>query len=366
MTLRSAADPMAQQGRPLALSRPGRDRRRPSAGRPGPTAASPAPNSMRWPASWRTSPGNSNCGRCWNGSCGTRSVCWAATAARSARSTSAAGTYRKEVDLGVACRSGDEFPLTEGVTGEILRAGGPVTFAEYGHVRGGHIDPSDRVGSARHHRGADPLGGRGDRRLHRVQPRPGRGGSRPRTSRCWNCSPGTPALAMVNARMHAQAAELARAEATGSGTRTHRARRPRFGVQGAGLGGAAPGQRAEPAATGPNPADPAATRPRPLDLARLAAQSALTETRRTVLGLRPALPTGADHRAGDPGPGGVGAQHRTRHPAGGRRAAAGAAPGRGGRTVRPRPAGHRQHRRARRRPDRAGRAGLRRGPRSCC
>ena len=28
-----------------------------------------------------------------------------------------AGTYRKEVDLGVACRSGDEFPLTEGVTG---------------------------------------------------------------------------------------------------------------------------------------------------------------------------------------------------------------------------------------------------------
>ena len=69
-----------------------------------------------------------------------------------------AGTYRKEVDLGVACRSGDEFPLTEGVTGEILRAGGPVTFAEYSHVRGGHIDPSDRVGPARDHRGARSAG----------------------------------------------------------------------------------------------------------------------------------------------------------------------------------------------------------------
>src|SRR3977135_4327332 len=31
----------------------------------------------------------------------------------------AAGTYRKEADIGVACQSGRVFPLTEGMTGDI-------------------------------------------------------------------------------------------------------------------------------------------------------------------------------------------------------------------------------------------------------
>lgn len=55
-----------------------------------------------------------------------------------------AGTYRKEVDLGVGCLSGQTFPLDEGVTGEIVRAGGPVLFDSYSQVRGGHIAPEDR------------------------------------------------------------------------------------------------------------------------------------------------------------------------------------------------------------------------------
>ena len=114
----------------------------------------------------------------------------------------------------MACRSGDEFPLTEGVTGEILRAGGPVTFAEYSHVRGGHIDPSDRVdlhatiGVPIRWAGAvigacivfsrDPA-----RRFEAAD------------VTLLELFAGHAALAMVNARMHAQAAELARAEATG-------------------------------------------------------------------------------------------------------------------------------------------------------
>ena len=34
----------------------------------------------------------------------------------------AAGTYRKEADIGVACQSGQVFPLTEGMTGAVVRA----------------------------------------------------------------------------------------------------------------------------------------------------------------------------------------------------------------------------------------------------
>ncbi|WP_183086391.1 GAF domain-containing protein [Mycetocola zhadangensis] len=55
-----------------------------------------------------------------------------------------AGTYRKEVDIGVGCLSGRTFPLDEGVTGEVVRARRPVLFDEYADVRGGHIGAEDR------------------------------------------------------------------------------------------------------------------------------------------------------------------------------------------------------------------------------
>jgi len=51
--------------------------------------------------------------------------------------------YRKEVDLAVGCRSGEVFPLDEGVTGAVVRAGGPVTFGNYSSVPGGHIRQDD-------------------------------------------------------------------------------------------------------------------------------------------------------------------------------------------------------------------------------
>src|SRR6478609_507482 len=50
-----------------------------------------------------------------------------------------AGTYRKEVDLGVGCLSGQTFPLDEGVTGAVVRARSAVVFDEYAEVPGGHI-----------------------------------------------------------------------------------------------------------------------------------------------------------------------------------------------------------------------------------
>ncbi|SNT10948.1 regulatory protein, luxR family [Asanoa hainanensis] len=54
-----------------------------------------------------------------------------------------AGTYRKEADVGVNCQSGRVFPLTEGMTGEVVRRRGPVRFDRYAEVAGGHLPDSD-------------------------------------------------------------------------------------------------------------------------------------------------------------------------------------------------------------------------------
>ncbi len=57
----------------------------------------------------------------------------------------AAGTYRKEADIGVACQSGRVFPLTEGMTGAVVARRAPVWFARYDEVRGGHVAAEDRA-----------------------------------------------------------------------------------------------------------------------------------------------------------------------------------------------------------------------------
>ena len=57
----------------------------------------------------------------------------------------AAGTYRKEADLGVACQSGQVFPLTEGMTGTVVARRGPVWFDRYDQVPGGHVADPERA-----------------------------------------------------------------------------------------------------------------------------------------------------------------------------------------------------------------------------
>src|SRR5664279_3811695 len=237
-----------------------------------------------------------------------------------------AGTYRKEVDLGVHCRSGDEFPLTEGVTGEILRAGGPVTFAEYAHVRGGHIEATERADL--HATIGVPIRWAGavigacivfsrepQRRFEAAD------------VTLLELFAGHAGLAIVNARMHARAAELARTEATGL-ERERVLRDVHDSVARAlasvllHLGNAQPAvpDGEVPAGNGraANGHDSHAGEGRDssdigdggdvgdgggagsgrrvesgrdhLDLARQAAATALTETRRNVLGLRPVMP----------------------------------------------------------------------------
>ncbi len=53
------------------------------------------------------------------------------------------GVYRKEVDIGIGCQSGRIFPLNEGVTGQVVARGGPVRFADYSQVPGGHLQVDD-------------------------------------------------------------------------------------------------------------------------------------------------------------------------------------------------------------------------------
>ncbi len=56
----------------------------------------------------------------------------------------AAATYCKEVDVGVGCQSGQTFPLSEGVTGQIVKTRGPVVFSNYADVPKGHLARSER------------------------------------------------------------------------------------------------------------------------------------------------------------------------------------------------------------------------------
>ena len=57
----------------------------------------------------------------------------------------AAGVYRKEADIGVACQSGRVFPLTEGVTGAVVGRRASVVFDDYAEVPGGHVPEADRA-----------------------------------------------------------------------------------------------------------------------------------------------------------------------------------------------------------------------------
>ncbi|WP_170284616.1 response regulator [Kribbella amoyensis] len=55
-----------------------------------------------------------------------------------------AGVYRKEADLGVSCQEGRSFPLDEGVTGAVVANRAPMVFDSYAEVRGGHVAPGER------------------------------------------------------------------------------------------------------------------------------------------------------------------------------------------------------------------------------
>lgn len=55
----------------------------------------------------------------------------------------ASGTYTKKVDIGVGCQEGQTFPLKEGLTGQIVRSRSTVILDAYSSIERGHIPPTD-------------------------------------------------------------------------------------------------------------------------------------------------------------------------------------------------------------------------------
>jgi signal transduction histidine kinase/DNA-binding NarL/FixJ family response regulator len=124
----------------------------------------------------------------------------------------AAGSYRKEADIGVACQSGRVFPLTEGMTGAVVARRGPLWFARYEDVRGGHVAERERatlrgvIGVPLEWRGriigACIVFSRDERRTFG-----------PDDAELLRLFAKHAAIALANARMHEVAEERARAEA---------------------------------------------------------------------------------------------------------------------------------------------------------
>jgi signal transduction histidine kinase/DNA-binding NarL/FixJ family response regulator len=124
----------------------------------------------------------------------------------------AAGTYRKEADIGVACQSGRVFPLTEGMTGAVVARRAPTWFARYDDVPGGHVAPESRatlrgvIGVPLEWRGriigACIVFSRDDRRAFG-----------PADAELLRLFGQHAAIALANARMHEAAEERARSEA---------------------------------------------------------------------------------------------------------------------------------------------------------
>jgi signal transduction histidine kinase/DNA-binding NarL/FixJ family response regulator len=124
----------------------------------------------------------------------------------------AAGTYRKEADIGVACQSGRVFPLTEGMTGAVVARRAPVWFARYEDVHGGHVAEQERatlrgvIGVPLEWRGriigACIVFSRDEKRTFG-----------PNDAELLELFAKHAAIALANARMHEAAEERARAEA---------------------------------------------------------------------------------------------------------------------------------------------------------
>jgi signal transduction histidine kinase/DNA-binding NarL/FixJ family response regulator len=124
----------------------------------------------------------------------------------------AAGIYRKEADIGVACHSGAVYPLTEGMTGAVVAHRAPLWFARYDDVPGGHVAPESRA-TLRGVIGV-PLEWRG-RIIGAciVFSRDERRAFGPADAELLRLFARHAAIALANARMHEEAEKLARSEA---------------------------------------------------------------------------------------------------------------------------------------------------------
>lgn len=188
-------------------------------------------------------------------------------------------TYRKEADIGIRCQSGQVYPLSEGMTGAVVSRRGPVWFDRYDDVPGGHVNSADRatlrsvIGVPLEWRGSiigacivfsrddDRTFGPGDAELLTLFAKHA-------------------AVALTNARMHDVAEEQARAHATAA--ERDRLLREVYDTLNQGLVGVLGHLgRAERALSGSLVDDVGEL----VGAAHQEARDALSETRRTMLGL---------------------------------------------------------------------------------
>ncbi|HEY1967337.1 MAG TPA: response regulator [Pseudonocardia sp.] len=192
-----------------------------------------------------------------------------------------AGTYHKQADLGVGCQEGKIFSLREGATGAVVAKRAPVVFDSYQDVPGGHVAPEDR--ERLHATIAVPIEWAGEIIGACVvfSTEPGvRFGAE--DARLLGLFAKHAAIAIINARLHAETAQRARRAAVSA--ERERVVRDVHDTVARALGAILLHLDAAEA----DGADPS-TSARHLTQARQAAGAALTETRRTVLGLGPAL-----------------------------------------------------------------------------
>lgn len=194
----------------------------------------------------------------------------------------AAGTYHKEVDLGIDCEAGRTWPLDEGITGAVVRARSPLIIDEYAAVPGGHVSEPDR--SSLHGVLGVPI--RWNESIIGTCVVFSRDPDRRFTSadaELVELFATHAGIAIMNARLHAQAADRASEAATAA--ERERVLRDVHDTVGRGL--AAVLLQLDAMAQQAIPAEPAALKA--LAEARDAARAALAETRRAVLGLGPSL-----------------------------------------------------------------------------
>ena len=145
----------------------------------------------RSPPSSRTWPASSRSAHCWNASSSARRNCWAATRAPICLVDEAAGVYRKEADIGIACQSGKVFPLSEGTTGALVVPPRTGDLREL-RRRPRRARPPRGPGGAQGRDRRPDLVARRDRRLPAWCSRAIRAArSSTRTPSCWSCSRST-------------------------------------------------------------------------------------------------------------------------------------------------------------------------------
>lgn len=197
------------------------------------------------------------------------------------------GTYTKKVDIGVGCQEGQTFSLQEGLTGQIVRRRSTVVLAAYSSIGSGHIPPTDprwncAVIGVPIRWGEQIIGA-----FIVFSPEPGRVFT-PDEARLADLFASHAAIALANSELHATASIRER-EAAVSAER-ERAVRDVHETVGRSLASLLlsldEADRASRLDGGEHTVTPH------LSKARTMAHDALTETRRTVLGMNPASLSG--------------------------------------------------------------------------